>query len=494
MTQKKKPQKEEDRKILVAAEEFAQDGKKKAAGGAVAAFLSRLGVGGSSEGVRSLGRDILTSKAGFTALMLVGYTGAISLGMFANYSGSAHSPKAGARVFDQVRAERLAQDVAEQEALLAAGADGKEDVAGSSLDFLTRANKEAAAPAGSPAGAPEDGAVDDVKDAPEVSSGVETPDNRYGRDSSRAASATRPRQRLVASSGISTGGGATGAQVAAGEGLRGASRGGAYLNEGKSAALRHAGGSTSSRKPSAIRQNKNMSASQQALQVKKHMRSSLARSNLSSANSGLPYDGGRGQAGQIGADAAAAPDGTGVGGKTAVTGPNPSTMQDLKDVKPPPKITYPKNKTPYQNLVNAAMIALALSTALMFVAGWLKNKADALMPANPAAAQAMLTKVKIAAGLAAMGAMGAAAIGARLLNAEGQNMQGITFITTGGLLAIRAGMILYDASAAKNVEQDISVAATGVAKGMPLKGGEAVSSGLKGAAALDAGNPGLYNN
>jgi hypothetical protein len=274
---------------------------------------------------------------------------------------------------------------------------------------------------------------------------------------------------------METGGGSSGARVSA---APGSARTAKSVGNGtpKAMGARSRGGVSVARATRPAGRKGIQSASSQALQVRKTLRSSLSRGSvLTSQNSGTPYDGGRGSVNQIGeTSSSSASAGPGASGDKSVTSKaNAGLAKNLKSVQPPPDVKFPSNQTPYQNVVNMAMIALAAATGFMFIAGWLKNKADALLVMDPPEGMKLIQNVKITAGLATAAALGAVALGSQLLNVEGQNMQGLTFMTSGGIIAMRAGMILFDSMSAKKAQQDVTTATSGlIANEQMLQGGQ----------------------
>jgi len=315
---KRARKKKKEHEILVVAEEFRHRKDKKVAGGALAVLLKRLGIPGGTEGLKTLGADLVASKSGFTALLLVGYTAAIGTGWLVSLSDSGSRPKAGSSVFDNIRA---------QDAALAAAASGgaldafprdgiADDGMSPSLGYFNEANRGAlGVPGSGEEGLP---GSDEPGDAPEVDSGVGVPDNNWGTAGAGAAAAVAAGRKLKRQKGISSkSDGSTKASVAAP-----ARRSASASNKGKSAALRKSGGSRGpARKALAVRRNSNKAASRQALEVRKTLRNSLGRGNLSSARAGRPYDGGRGKVNRIGETSdASASGGPGTGGTSRSCG------------------------------------------------------------------------------------------------------------------------------------------------------------------------------
>ena len=469
-----KDKKKDEPDALIVAEEFKHRHDKKAAGGFLAVLLKRLGVQGSqgvAEGLRSLGADVVGSKSGFTALLLFGYSVAIGTGMVLKLTDGSGSTRAKNGIFQTV-ARSGPQDGESDVGAFRFGTSVRRSAPHTSLDYFQRANRNALGPEVS-----QDSAREAQEgDVPEADSGVGVPDNDWSEAGPAAGGkGTVSSGKLkLAMKKMETGGGSSGAKVSA---APGSARTAMSTGNGASKAMgtrSHGGVLARATRPAG--RNRIQSASSQALQVRKTLRSSLSRGSvLTSQNSGTPYDGGRGSVNQIGeTSSSSASAGPGASGDKSVTSKaNAGLAKNLKSVQPPPDVKFPSNQTPYQNVVNMAMIALAAATGFMFMAGWLKNKADALLATDPPEGMKLMQNVKLTAGLATAAALGAVALGSQLLNVEGQNMQGLTFMTSGGIIAMRAGMILFDSMSAKKAQQDVTTATSGlIANEQMLKGGQ----------------------
>ncbi|HAH07006.1 MAG TPA: hypothetical protein DCM05_10860 [Elusimicrobia bacterium] len=431
----------------------AQEEKEKKGAGFLGMLLSKLGLNGGALGGAALGEagalgGLMATNAGVIGLILVGTTIAAGTGMYWTFSGS----KGGASPNVSMSSMLPKSDAQSSDALAAAGQrpGGGAEGASSSLDYVAQANgaagqgagEGAGADAGSAegAGAAEAGADGQTQDAAASSGGGSA-------SASPGALARAPLHRPAfhRSQGL----GASGSS--------GASTSARSVSGGGSAQAALGGGNHSVRGNPSLKASRNMASSkfgrravQQAGQARKLAQGNLKSGQVSSAGSGLTYDGGRGAVGTAGVPAGKATEGVGLGGTGLANTPSATTMKDLKEIQPPvPDVEEKKNVTPYQNLIYAAIGALAVGFIALLLAGQFVKQAQA-------GNVGMWMWAKLLAGIATAAGIAAAAIGGILWAKYEQMGQGMMFLMSGGLLAFQSGKVLMDAFAAEKAQKELA--------------------------------------
>ncbi|MFH1724295.1 MAG: hypothetical protein ABII00_06700, partial [Elusimicrobiota bacterium] len=411
-----------------------------AGGGAGGAAAGAAGMGGAG-----LVGGLLATKAGVVALVVAGSSMAAGIGMLATMSADrrASGPESGLAFLPK----RAARPVSDSAGSAGAGAVSRDGVS-TSLDYFNKANK-------GDVPQPDEGrdAVEESDSPAATDSGVEAPDHRSAPASSssrKRAAAKKP--KMVKSKGFAGQSSGSSLRMASQSGLSGGIGGGfqeTYQRPGPTSAMNNTRSKMASRRSrSSPLRNKSL-ASAQLRAHSGRLKRNLASGNVSSQASGAVMDGGGG-IGQIGAAPAGIEGGgTGVdGGGVQSDAVNPNTMQNTRVTEAPPPPDPNKdaeNKTPYQNLMYAAMGMIALAGIALMAASMLSKKAKT----NPA----LLPWAKILAGVAMAAAVAAAAIGVMLMTKYGQKMQGIMFSAIGAIIAFQAGMVLLDDSASDEAKK-----------------------------------------
>lgn len=441
------------------------------------ALLAKLGLGGSAAGgsagaAAGVGTGILASKAGVAALVLAGTSVAAGIGvlmMTPDQKPARAVADEGPSVFAIATDGKgaMARAAAEQQAAVQpAPSDG----VSTSLDFLRTANNPKEPPV-------EDDAIEQAEESTErVDSGVEAPDHRNAPAASgRMKKKPFKRGKFAKGKGLGArGGGATRATLTAQAGLSGGSMGGF---EKVYRAPRNTGGMkkgtnakmAARRRTSSSRRSR---ASKQLVKTNRAVRSHARQASVSSAGYGTTYDGST-QANSIGGDGGdigAEGDNTGGDGVSKMV--NPSTAKDLRKTPPAPDPGEGENETPYQDLIKKAMLAMAISGALLLVANQVKK-------GNPIVA-------KILAGLALAAALYCGYLGMQMMQEDngGQTGQGMIWIMVGLAFGFHAGRVIFEESSDKQAEAKSKADTEGTRAGMKEKLG--VKTPPEGAAAASS--------
>jgi hypothetical protein len=425
-----------------------QEEKERKGAGFLGLFLSKLGLGGGALGEAGALGGLMATNAGIVGLILAGTTIAAGTGMYWTLSGSKGGASPNVSMSSMLpKNDSQSSDALSASEQKAAGAGG----ASSSLDYVAQANGLAGQGSGDvagsgegasgAAGSQESGAEGQVQDAAASQGGSAS---AHGGASARAP-LNRP--ALVRSAGIGASSGGSGATTSA--------RAASGLNSAQAAL---GGRNSSAQGNSRLAASRTLAAGkfgrravQQAGQARKVAQGNLRSGNLSSAGSGTTFDGGRGSIGTAGVPAGKATEGVGVGGTGLANTPTATTMKDLKDIQtPPPDVETKKNVTPYQNLIYAAIGALAVGFIALLLAGHFVKLAQA-------GNMAMWLPAKILSGIAAAAGLAAAVIGGVLWAKWEQMGQGMMFLMSGGLLAYQAGKVLIDSFAAEKAQKELAV-------------------------------------
>ncbi|MFH2201517.1 MAG: hypothetical protein ABIJ96_00230 [Elusimicrobiota bacterium] len=453
--------------------------EEKKGGGFIASLMAKLGLGGtaaggaaiggagvgagiSSSGAAATGIGLLLSKTGIVALLTMGTAAAV--GINALRSPSVSMPKAGGSVFRTQDAASAGDSMASTGAAGAAGEEGDAAAGGvsNSLDYFNKANQGAVQ---DPTKLGEEGvAVADApaEDAEEVSSGVEAPDNSNSKGG--AAGATRPQMIKATKSFKGKSEKSTNVTLLAQAGAAGGIGGGFDKTYKKTAAMSTGNRSArGARQAQSISRGRGTSAINQAKAVRKSNRNALLGKNLSSASAGLPYDSAGAPSGSIGGPAGVSNAGVGTGGAGVGDARfKPNRSLDTRELPEPKKVEKTKNSTPYQETMQHAMLAVMAAGALLMIAGMIRKQND----------PKLTPLVQLFAGLAIAAAGLAVMKGMELMNAWGQNMQGMMFMGMGGIIMIQAAMILMKPESAEAAQAgvDAKSAAAKTATEQSLKG------------------------
>ncbi|MCX5787605.1 MAG: hypothetical protein NTX64_03710 [Elusimicrobia bacterium] len=154
--------------------------------------------------------------------------------------------------------------------------------------------------------------------------------------------------------------------------------------------------------------------------------------NPTMALAGSTFDGSRGVGGSTLGEPLLGGSVGGLGDSGSRIQPDRVLDQKNVDVPTPAPVDQPKNTAPYQWAMIAAIAALGIALLLSMMAGAKKDAAKALVgPAQAAALSAAAMLHMLAAAAAAL----ALAMGAFIMGAYGQALQGMIFVGAGGALA-----------------------------------------------------------
>ncbi|MFA6091637.1 MAG: hypothetical protein WCU88_04040 [Elusimicrobiota bacterium] len=430
--------------------------EERKGGGFLSGLLSKLGLGGeggvSAGAGAGVGSGLWATKAGVVAMVLAGTTLAAGIGILSTSNPAVRRTAFGSgSVFSSAKG----QDGASSDGLQGAGLQASKDGASTSLEYFSKAN-----PAPSDAGAQEAGASDQNPadaSAAGADAGADSAHDAAAGSAGSAAPAAKP--QMVKSQGLggqSSGGAGPRLEAQAGmaKGVGGdfqSTYKGAVKGAGSSAANRTRMGAS---RMSSIR-SPGGNAARQLRDTSKVVKGNLRSPQMSSPGSGLTYDGGAAQVGAAGGLAAGpAAGGTGIDGAGVSNGnPNANSVQQTKEVQPPtPKAGETEEKTPYKNLIYAAIGALLVSMLLLF---WASKIGDAAKIAVGPAQLALLAKAKMVSMLAAAAAAFAALMGIMLITQYDQMMQGMMFTMAGGIITAKAAMAAFDSTASERAKADI---------------------------------------
>lgn len=437
-------------------EVMRRDEREKKGAGFLPFLLSKLGLGGAGSGgvlggAGGFGGGLLASKAGMMALVLAGSTVAAGIGMF-----TSSGPRAVKRIQGNMSGLGFLPK-AEPEGgagSVSAGADAPAAKGGASqsLDYFAKGNPPAVETAA-------DQAVSDAASSPSSDSSAEA--SQAPAQESRAAThfnsaPPMPKPQLVRSqsslNGASGGGGGGGfSQVAqaphpglAGS-ISGKSSGGAMrsMSSNTRMGMSGVGGGRASGR----------SAAQQLANTRRAVAGNLRSGQVSSAGSGTTYDGGLSPTGNVGPAAGKAGAGLSQGSGGEGLNTARSTSKDLKEISPPPPTTEKENQTPYQKQIYMAIGALAVGMIALMLATHFANKAKTTPP--PANA-GLWTAAQALAGVATAAGAAAAMIGLTIMTKYKQQMQGIMFMASGGILSFQAAKALMDSFSDKEAQEKIA--------------------------------------
>ncbi|MBI3505147.1 MAG: hypothetical protein HY059_09915 [Proteobacteria bacterium] len=387
--------------------------------GALAAFLSKLGLGGgsSASGAAAWGRvghgalfgGLLATKTGLIALVLASTTVAAGVGIVGNQIGVfgvADEARDGMpSLFESFGRRRTAQ----------APPSATKAAAASSLGYVANANKGQLSPG-------EEAAQTQTAAADAAAIGV--PDNNNA-PANVSAHAKIGSMKGFANSDVA--GGSTQAAAARAASAAGGESDTHGTGPGKLSSYRAVTKATAVPVHTALAGKK--SALSQAQGVRNDNMSVLRSHTPSTQAAGATYDG-AGRAQSIGSASSITGGGVGAGGNGIDPGVRPNGDVSTRNLPPPPQPGPAKELTPWKWAVNVAMGALAVAVLALFAAMFLKKQGNLMM-------------AKIAAGVATAAAGVATAMGVMIMTTYKQMSQGMIWTLAGGALAAFAAYQLF---------------------------------------------------
>ncbi|MBI5244648.1 MAG: hypothetical protein HY922_13350 [Elusimicrobia bacterium] len=437
-----------------------EDEERKGAG-FVSGLLSKLGLGGSAGAAGAgISGGLFATKAGVVAMVMVGASVAAGISILRSNAPSHKSSSGGGSVFSSTSGQPGADTASALNAEKIAASEASKGGASNSLDYFAKANP---APKTEGEAAPSDAKDASASGSVAASDASSEPAGQDSLAATRQTAATAAKPKLVKGQlGSTAGGGASAmARLDPQSGLSGGIGGGfqgTYKAPPKSAMSALAQGPRTRMAASSRMANPRLgTAAKQLAATKKVVSGNLRSASVSSPGSGLTYDGGAANVGSAGASAGGAGvGGAGVGEGAGVHSPGASVANDIKEVSPPPPKTKDnKNVTPYQNLIYAAMGAMALSLLLMYFAGKVGDAAK--VDPDPISKAALAAKAQLLAGLAAIAGGAATVIGVILMREPyNQMMQGMMFTIMGGILTVKAALAAFDSTQADQAKAQMN--------------------------------------
>ncbi|MEI7530049.1 MAG: hypothetical protein WCK76_14020 [Elusimicrobiota bacterium] len=399
---------------------------------------------------------MFATKAGILGMVLGGATIAAGVGVVYNFIGPSSKPVYTPQLFQDIYYEEQSQKASLERAQQKEGAAASD----STLDmFIQQAKQDGLSAGGGAAGESRNASVE------EAAAGAPAEDTGGGGGSPNAA-ANAPAgggARLQASAGFGSAkgggsGGGSSTKLSGGGGMFGGINGqftpvyrppAGQGAQGKSSGMKGSLASAVRNSPKQVVPNFNRKGALGQARAAKSLGAravnapSMVASQTDATRAFLGETVGTGEIGSAGGGVGLGGSGISSGDKLKTSDPNLNSNDTTL-----PKATEAEVESPWKEYTDMAMYAMLAAAVLLFLAGWLNDKAKAKAlaaasagPAAPAmylAAAALYGYAKIAAGMAMVAAGVVMFAGYKLMSEFGQKWTGIMYMAAGGMLLMKA--------------------------------------------------------